>query len=215
MTQADAGGKPHILIVDDIADVVALTKMFLNGCGYQVSTAGSGGIVRQAKKKGVKVTAEATPHHFTLKDEDLKTYDTNMKVNPPLASAGDVQAVKDGLMDGTIDVIATDHAPHLENEKETEFDHAPFGMIGLETALSLSVMGLLDEGYLDWLEQPSVHSMRFENLILEREEALGKLLDYLETRGFTPDCQRTEAVSILEKAIKPKESGTFRKGKPD
>lgn len=107
-------------------------------------------IIRYAKKKGIKVTAEATPHHFTLKDKDLVTYDTNMKVNPPLRSEEDAEALKKGLKDGTIDVIATDHAPHLESEKEKEFDYAPSGMIGLETALSLSVMELVERGYLDW-----------------------------------------------------------------
>ncbi|MFH1877783.1 MAG: dihydroorotase [Candidatus Omnitrophota bacterium] len=115
-----------------------------------VSAAESVEMIRDAKKRGVKVTAEAAPHHFTLKDEDVKTFDTSMKVNPPLRSAEDVRAVKKGLKDGTIDVIATDHAPHPEQEKEKEFDYAPFGMIGLETALPLSVMGLIDEGYLDW-----------------------------------------------------------------
>jgi len=107
-------------------------------------------IIRKAKKRGVRVTAEVTPHHFSLTDEDLKTYDTNMKVSPPLRSKEDVEAVKKGLEDGTIDVIATDHAPHLVNEKEKEFNYAPFGMIGLETALPLAVMNLVDEGYLDW-----------------------------------------------------------------
>ncbi|RKY42150.1 MAG: dihydroorotase [Candidatus Makaraimicrobium thalassicum] len=115
-----------------------------------VSTSAGVEIIRGAKTRGVRVTAEVTPHHFTLTDEALKTYDTNLKVNPPLRSAQDVEALKKGLKDGTIDVIATDHAPHLENEKEKEFDYAPFGMIGLETALPLSAMGLIDEGYLDW-----------------------------------------------------------------
>ncbi len=115
-----------------------------------VSTAESVEIIKNAKKEGVKVTAEVTPHHFTLSDEALKTFDTNMKVSPPLRSAKDVQALKEGIRDGTIDVIATDHAPHLANEKEKEFDYAPFGMIGLETALPLAVMKLVDEGYLDW-----------------------------------------------------------------
>jgi dihydroorotase len=115
-----------------------------------VSTAKSVEIIRSAKKEGVKVTAEVTPHHFTLSDEDLRTFDTNMKVSPPLCSAEDVRALKKGIKDGTIDVIATDHAPHLENEKEKEFDYAPFGMIALETALPLAVMKLVDEGYLDW-----------------------------------------------------------------
>jgi len=117
-----------------------------------LSTAEGVEIVRRAKKKGIKVTAEVTPHHLTLSDRDVKTFDTNMKVNPPLRTPEDIKALKVGLKDGTIDVIATDHAPHLENEKEKEFDYAPFGMIGLETALSLSVMALIKEGYLDWPE---------------------------------------------------------------
>jgi dihydroorotase len=107
-------------------------------------------IIREAKKNGINVTAEATPHHFTLKDEDLKGYDTNYKVNPPLRAAEDVEAIKNALKEGVIDVIATDHAPHLENEKEKEFDFAPFGMIGLETALSLSVTELIEKNILDW-----------------------------------------------------------------
>ncbi|MGD2279393.1 MAG: dihydroorotase [Candidatus Omnitrophota bacterium] len=115
-----------------------------------VSTAESVDMIRQAKKKGIKVTAEVTPHHLSLKDEDLKTYDTNMKVSPPLGSEGDVKALKKGVKDGTIDVIATDHAPHLVNEKEKEFDYAPFGMIGLETALSICAMNLIEERHLDW-----------------------------------------------------------------
>ncbi|MFH1395506.1 MAG: dihydroorotase, partial [Candidatus Omnitrophota bacterium] len=115
-----------------------------------VSAAKSVEIIRQAKKRGVKVTAEVTPHHFSLADENIKTFDTNFKVNPPLRTNADIKALKEALKDGTIDVIATDHAPHLENEKEKEFNYAPFGMIGLETALSLSVQNLVDEKYLDW-----------------------------------------------------------------
>ncbi|HPN73017.1 MAG TPA: dihydroorotase [Candidatus Omnitrophota bacterium] len=113
-------------------------------CGESVE------IIRRAKARGVKVTAEVTPHHFTLSDEDLKTYDTNLKVNPPLRAKSDVAAVRKGLKDGTIDVIATDHAPHPENEKQKEFDHAPFGMIGLETALSLAVKSLVETKQLTW-----------------------------------------------------------------
>lgn len=115
-----------------------------------VSAAGSVDVIRKAKKRGVKVTAEVTPHHFTLSDEDLRTFNSEMKVNPPLRSKGDVEALKKGLKDGTIDVIATDHAPHPPNEKEKEFDYAPFGMIGLETALSLAKEELVDAGYLSW-----------------------------------------------------------------
>lgn len=107
-------------------------------------------IIREAKKRGINVTAETTPHHFTLKDEDLKGYDTNYKVNPPLRGAEDIAAIKNALKEGVIDAIATDHAPHLESEKEKEFDFAPFGMIGLETALSLAVTELVEKNILDW-----------------------------------------------------------------
>lgn len=115
-----------------------------------VSCAESVEVVRRAKKRGVNVTCEVTPHHFSLTDKDLKTFDTNFKVNPPLRTDKDMEALRKGLQEGIVDVIATDHAPHPEHEKEKEFDHAPFGMIGLETALSLSVMNLIDKKYLEW-----------------------------------------------------------------
>lgn len=102
-----------------------------------ISTAGSVELVRRAKESGQSVTCEATPHHLTLTDESLIDYNTNCKVNPPLRSTEDVIALWKGLADGVIDVISTDHAPHASHEKELEIEIAPFGMIGLETALSL------------------------------------------------------------------------------
>ncbi len=113
-----------------------------------VSTAGSVELIRMAKKKGIKVTAEATPHHFTLTDEAVGGYDTSTKVNPPLRDAVDVRAVKEGLRDGTIDVIATDHAPHTSEEKDVEYNYAPFGMVGLETAVGLAFKELVAPGIL-------------------------------------------------------------------
>lgn len=104
-----------------------------------VSTEGSVRMIRKAKKRGLNVTAEATPHHFLLTDETIKNYDTNSKMNPPLRTTKDVKAVIKGIKDGTIDVIATDHAPHSFDEKNLEFDLAPFGIVGLETALPLSL----------------------------------------------------------------------------
>jgi len=104
-----------------------------------VSSARSVELIREAKKRGVKITAEACPHHFTLTDERLKDYDTNYKMNPPLRSERDRVAVIEGLADDTIDCIASDHAPHCNYEKEVEFDLAPFGIIGLETELALSL----------------------------------------------------------------------------
>jgi dihydroorotase len=115
-----------------------------------VSTQGSVDLIREAKKRGIKVTCEATPHHFTLTDEAVKTFDTNAKVNPPLRTKKDVEAIKKGLLDGTIDSIATDHAPHSVEEKEVEFDFAPFGMVGLETALGLVVTELVNKKILTW-----------------------------------------------------------------
>jgi len=103
-----------------------------------VSTAGSVDLLRAAKARGVKVTAETCPHYFLLTDEAVRGYNTMAKMNPPLRTAEDVAAIKAGLKDGTIDVIATDHAPHGMDEKSGEFDYAPFGIVGLETALGLS-----------------------------------------------------------------------------
>jgi dihydroorotase len=107
-----------------------------------VSTKGSVELIRTAKKKNVRVTCEVTPHHFTLTDEIVRSFDTNTKMNPPLRSKEDVEAVKEGLRDGTIDVIATDHAPHSFDEKQVEFLFAPFGIVGLETAIGLALTEL-------------------------------------------------------------------------
>jgi dihydroorotase len=105
-------------------------------------------LVRRAKSEGIRVTAEVTPHHLTFTDEDLRTYDANLKMNPPVRSAEDRDALRAGLADGTIDAIATDHAPHAIEEKEAEFDRAPPGTIGLETALGVIMTELVHPGLL-------------------------------------------------------------------
>ncbi len=120
-----------------------------------VSTAGSVELIRRAKRAKVRITAEVTPHHFTLTDEPVKSFDTNLKVNPPLRTRKDLEAIKKGLREGVIDVIATDHAPHAIEEKEMEFDFAPSGMIGLETALGLTVTELIKKRILSWPEAVS------------------------------------------------------------
>ena len=112
-----------------------------------ISTEGSVRMVREAKSRGLKVTAEACPHHFTITEEVVRGYNTYAKMNPPLRTWKDVQAIKEGLRDGTIDVIATDHAPHATQEKQLGFTEAPFGIVGLETALSLT-FALVEEGVL-------------------------------------------------------------------
>ena len=109
-------------------------------------------IIRKAKKQGVNVTAETAPHYFSLTDDCCVTYDTRTKMNPPLRSQEDVDAIKKGLSDGTIDVIASDHAPHGKHEKEIEFENAAFGIIGVETLLSLSITELVAKGVMKWPE---------------------------------------------------------------
>ncbi|MDD5596016.1 MAG: dihydroorotase, partial [Candidatus Omnitrophica bacterium] len=115
-----------------------------------VSCAESIEIIAKAKKKGIRVTCEVTPHHFTLDEAAVLMFDTNMKMNPPLRSKGDVDALRDALADGTIDVIASDHAPHTENEKEIEFERAEFGVTGLETELALGITELVQKKVIDW-----------------------------------------------------------------
>jgi dihydroorotase len=115
-----------------------------------VSTAGSVEILRWAKSKGWPVTAEVCPHHLLLTDELAATYDPIYKVNPPLRSASDVEALRAGLADGTIDIVATDHAPHPHEDKDCEWQAAAFGMIGLQTALSIVQHTMVDSGLLDW-----------------------------------------------------------------
>ena len=122
-------------------------------CRYHVlhvSTAGSVELIRQAKAKGVRVTAEASPHHILLTDAACAQYDPVFKVNPPLRGASDVEAVRQGLADGTIDCLATDHAPQSAEEKELEFGLAPFGMIGMECAVGLYAKALVESGLMDW-----------------------------------------------------------------
>ena len=103
-------------------------------------------LIRRAKAEGIRVTAEVTPHHLVFTDDDLVTYDTNLKVNPPIRTAEDRDALREGVADGTIDAIATDHAPHAVEEKEAEFDRSPPGTIGLETALAAVLTHLVRPG---------------------------------------------------------------------
>lgn len=149
-----------------------------------LSTKKSVELVREAKKKGIKVTAEVTPHHFTLTEEAVKTYDTNTKMNPPLRTRTDVEAVIEGLKDGTIDCIASDHAPHSIEEKEMEFEYAPNGIVGLETQLGLSISELVARKHLtlkQLVEKMAVNPRKILNLpvpkIIEGERANLTIID--------------------------------------
>ncbi|MER3446866.1 MAG: dihydroorotase [Candidatus Dadabacteria bacterium] len=134
----------EVIVARDIT-LAELTGVHLHIA--HVSTSGAVRLIRDAKGRGVNVTAEVTPHHFTLTDKSVLGYDTNVKVNPPIRAKEDMEAIREGLRDGTIDVIATDHAPHTEDEKKVEFDLAPFGISGLETALALALK-LVEDGVL-------------------------------------------------------------------
>jgi dihydroorotase len=115
-----------------------------------VTTAGGVEIIRWAKARGINVTAEVTPHHLLLTDELASSYDPVYKVNPPLRTIKDVHALREGLAEGIIDIVATDHAPHPAETKECEWQQAAFGMLGLETALSIVALTMVDTGLMDW-----------------------------------------------------------------
>jgi dihydroorotase len=151
-TRLGLAGSPavaeEVIVARDIL-LARFTGARLHLC--HVSTKGAVELIRRAKREGLNVTCETCPHYFFFNDEVLDNYNTNFKVNPPIRSEEDRQAVIKGLRDGTIDCIATDHAPHTQAEKEREFIHAPFGMIGFETALSLSFMELVNKQRFDFL----------------------------------------------------------------
>jgi dihydroorotase len=125
-----------------------------------LSTAGSVDLVRRAKQRGVPVTCEATVHHLTLSDDWVESFDPNFKMNPPLRSHDDVLALREGVADGTIDCIVTDHAPHAPEEKDVEFPHAPFGVIGLESALPILISQLIDQEVIAWPQAIAAMTVR-------------------------------------------------------
>jgi len=140
-----------------------------------VSSAGSVELIRQAKAAGLPVTAEAAPHHLLLTDAACMNYDPNYKINPPLRTADDVEALRAGVADGTIDCLATDHAPHAKEEKELEFGLAPFGVISLECALGLYAKALIEPGMCDWGELIAAMTHKPAGVILPSDASAGAL----------------------------------------
>ncbi|RJQ11607.1 MAG: dihydroorotase [Bacillota bacterium] len=132
-----------------------------------LSTAGSMELLRRAKDRGLNVTADVTPHHLSLTDEAVRTldYDTSTKVNPPLRSESDRGALLAAVRDGTVDIVATDHAPHHFDDKDVEYNYAAFGMVGLETAVGLIVTNLVGPGYLDWVGMARLMSLNPARLL--------------------------------------------------
>jgi dihydroorotase len=154
----------EIMVIRDIL-LARRTEGHVHLC--HLSTAGSVELLRWGKERGVRVTAEVCPHHLSLTEDAVLGYNTNAKMNPPLRTAADVEALREAVRDGTIDVIATDHAPHHYDEKEREFADAPNGIVGLETALAVVVTWLVEPGILDLrqlVERLSVAPARVFNL---------------------------------------------------
>lgn len=168
-----------------------------------ISTKGAVELVRQAKKRGIQVTAEVTPHHFTLTDEALNSYNTNYKMSPPLRTQEDLDAILEGLQDGTIDCIATDHAPHAIEEKEMEFIYAPNGIIGLETSIGLSLNELFHRKLLsleELIKKMSVNPRKILGLSIPKI-AVG---EKAELTLFDPD----EVWTVDKRKFKSKSKNT-------
>ncbi|UCE47426.1 MAG: dihydroorotase [Phycisphaerales bacterium] len=131
-------------------DIQLIRKAKVRYHAQHISTAGAVELIRTAKNDGLPITCEVTPHHLLLTEELCGQYDTNFKVNPPLRTQKDIEALKQAIADGLVDALATDHAPHLQSEKELEFLSAPFGIASLECALGLYIKALIEPGILDW-----------------------------------------------------------------
>ncbi|MDO8683641.1 MAG: dihydroorotase [Armatimonadota bacterium] len=185
-----------------IARNIALAELAGSRLHIQhVSSAGSVEIIRQAKKRGVNVTCETCPQYFSLTDEAVCGYNTNAKVNPPLRTAADVEAIKQGLAEGVIDAIATDHAPHAIEEKEVEFNAAAFGMVGLETALPLTITNLVETGVLS-LSDAIAKLTANPASILKVEGGNLKEGSYADVTIFDPKAEFTVKASELKSKSK-------------
>jgi len=191
-----------------------------------LSTAGSVEIVRWAKARGIDVTAEVTPHHLVLTDEEARGYDAVFKVNPPLRTQADVDAVRAGLADGTIDIVATDHAPHPVEDKDCEWVAAAFGMTGLETALSVVQAAMVDTGLLTWADVARVMSTtparigRVDHLhgrpVAVGEPANLTLVDPAARRTIDPAAQTTASPNspFRGRGLPGTVLATFLRGRP-
>ncbi|MBN1787888.1 MAG: dihydroorotase [Sedimentisphaerales bacterium] len=155
-------------------DIQLVRKTKMRYHVQHVSTARSVELIRQAKHQGLPITCEVTPHHLLLTDAACCDYDTNHKVNPPLRTDDDIKAIKQGIQDGTIDALASDHAPHLRSEKELEFLAAPFGIASLECALGLYIKALIEPRVIDWPQLVSIMTQRPAQIISVDKGTLGK-----------------------------------------
>lgn len=197
--KGDPGFSETVIMARDIELIRYLTARIHFA---HVSLARSVELVRWAKSQGLTVSCETAPHYFTLTDEMVQSFDPNMKVNPPLRSAEDREAIRRGLTDGTIDCIATDHAPHTKEDKEVGFDQAPFGMIGLETSLALVITELVENKVIDWPDVARLMSASPAKIV------------GLENKGYIKERMDADLVIVdSEKGWTVEESGFVSKSK--
>jgi dihydroorotase len=212
------GLKGYPSVAEEI--IIARDIMLSEYCGNRryhvshISTKGAVRIIRDAKQRGLRVSCEATPHHFSISEELLTSYNTNLKMNPPLRSKEDIEAILEGLSDGTIDCIASDHAPHALHEKDVEFEIAPYGIVGLETTLGLSMTNLVHTGILTMnqlIDKLSINPRK----LLKLPEIFFELGNKANITIFAPD----EEWVVDQEAFRSKSKNTpfngYRlKGKP-
>jgi dihydroorotase len=171
-----------------------------------LSTKGSVEIVRLAKKRGLNVTAEVTPHHLLLTEDLASTYNPVFKVNPPLRTKADVEAVREGLADGTIDIVATDHAPHPVEDKDCEWSAAAFGMLGLETALSVVQHTMVDTGMMSWTDVADRLSVR--------PARIGQLADQGQPLAAGSPANLVLVDPTVTRTVVPSESASLSRNTP-
>ena len=211
----------EIIVARDLL-LARLTGARLHLC--HLSTAGGVKLVRDAKAEGIRVTAEVTPHHLALTDEDVTDYDTNRKMNPPLRGTEDRAALVAALADGTIDAVATDHAPHAEEEKEREFDHAPNGTIGLETALGVVLTETVQPGAMDLTRAVEAMSTAPAKILGAADQggpieagAAGNLVVFDPAAAWTvsaPFTSKSANSAFLGRNLKGRVVHTFFRGSP-
>jgi dihydroorotase len=194
-------------------DIQLVKKTGTRYHAQHISTAGAAKIIRQAKSEGLPVTCEVTPHHLLLTEEAIAEYDTNFKVNPPLRTQKDIEALKQAVSDGLIDALATDHAPHLQSEKELEFLAAPCGMVGIECALPLYRKALIDTGVCDWSQMLAMLTWRPAKIINVEKGSLA-VGDRADVVVIDPDAPWTiDATKFYSKSRNCPYQGWTVKGK--
>ena len=223
---AELGLRGYPAVAEDI--IIARDVLLADYCGNRryhaahISTQGAVRILKEARARGQRVSCEVAPHHFILTDEAVRGYNTNAKMNPPLRTQADIEAILQGLSDGVIDVIATDHAPHSAEEKDVPFDGAPNGIVGLETSLGLSLSTLVHTGVLSMaqlVEKMSVNPRKIlglaQPLILSGESANICVFDPDAEWSVHPAMFKSKSKNtpFADTAVKGKPLYTFNKGR--